>query len=101
MPRAYRLVVRREQCGAVGRAALMTALGHFPALPHCNSNGRFTSKSSRNSDKAALALWPSRPGEFHPEPLTDPDLTLSRHPARATARRLPPSIEYRVPPVAG
>jgi predicted ATP-dependent endonuclease of OLD family len=28
---------------------------------------------------------PSRPGEFHPEPLTDPDLTLSRHPARATA----------------
>jgi hypothetical protein len=25
---------------------------------------------------------------FHPEPLTDPDLTLSRHPARATARRL-------------
>ena len=32
---------------------------------------------------AASAL-PSRPGEFHPEPLTDPDLTLSRHPARAT-----------------
>ena len=48
-----------------------------------------------------LSLKPSRPGEFHPEPLTDPDLTLSRHPARATARRLPPSIEYRVPPVAG
>jgi hypothetical protein len=37
-------------------------------------------------------LLPSRPGEFHPEPLTEPDLTLSRHPARATARRLPPSI---------
>jgi hypothetical protein len=36
---------------------------------------------------------PSRPGEFHPEPLTDPDLTLSRYPARATARRLPPSVE--------
>jgi hypothetical protein len=36
---------------------------------------------------------PSRPGELHPEPLTDPDLTLSRHPARATARRLPPSVE--------
>src|ERR1700730_4047517 len=36
---------------------------------------------------------PSRPGEFHPEPLTGPDLTLSRHPARATARRLPPSVE--------
>jgi len=30
---------------------------------------------------------PSRPGEFHPEPLTEPDLTLSRHPARATATK--------------
>ena len=28
---------------------------------------------------------PSRPGDFHPEPLTDPDLILSHHPARATA----------------
>jgi hypothetical protein len=46
-------------------------------------------------------LLPSRPGELHPEPLTEPDLTLSRHPARATARRLPPSIGHRVPPVAG
>ena len=36
---------------------------------------------------------PSRPGEFHPEPLTDPDLTLPRHPARATERRLPPPVE--------
>src|SRR5262252_3790819 len=38
-------------------------------------------------------LRPSRPGEFHPEPLTDPDLNLSIHPARAIARRLPPSID--------
>ena len=45
------------------------------------------------SMQSALRIWPSRPGEFHPEPLTDPDLTLSRHPARATARRLPPSVE--------
>jgi hypothetical protein len=36
---------------------------------------------------------PSRPGEFHPEPLTDPDLNLSIHPARVTAQRLPPSAE--------
>ena len=41
---------------------------------------------------------PSRPGEFHPEPLTDPDLILSHHPARATARRLPPSVERRALP---
>src|SRR6516165_12430761 len=38
-------------------------------------------------------LLPSRPGEFHPEPLTDPDMILSHHPARAIARRLPPSAE--------
>jgi len=30
-----------------------------------------------------LPKLPSRPGEFHPEPLTDPDLILSHHPARA------------------
>jgi hypothetical protein len=30
------------------------------------------------------ALRPSRPGESHPEPLTDPDVNLSIHPARAT-----------------
>src|SRR5262249_37008419 len=36
---------------------------------------------------------PSRPREFHPEPLTDPDVILSHHPARVTARRLPPSVE--------
>ena len=43
--------------------------------------------------RAAVRALPSRPGESHPEPLTDPDLTLSRHPARATERRLPPSAE--------
>ena len=36
---------------------------------------------------------PSRPKEFHPGPLTEPDLILSHHPARAIARRLPPSAE--------
>jgi integrase len=30
---------------------------------------------------------PSRPGEFHPEPLTDPDVRLSPHPARATLKK--------------
>jgi hypothetical protein len=36
---------------------------------------------------------PSGPGEFHPRPLTDPDVTVSGHPARATHRRLPPAAE--------
>jgi hypothetical protein len=72
---------------------------HLPRLAK-----KWTFRWWRNSpaERAIRSCWwPSRPGEFHPEPLTDPDLTLSRHPARATARRLPPSIEYRVPPVAG
>src|SRR5712664_1627673 len=41
---------------------------------------------------------PSWPGELHPEPLADPDLILSHHPARATVRRLPPSVACQVPP---
>jgi len=36
---------------------------------------------------------PGRPGEFRPEPPTDPDVNLSIHPARATQRRLPPSVK--------
>jgi len=47
------------------------------------------------------APWPSRPGEFHPEPLTEPYVNLSIHTARVTARRLPPSVVCRVPPAAG
>jgi hypothetical protein len=58
-----------------------------------------------NSGSGLLALeitrLPSRPEEFQPEPLTERYVNLSIHTARATARRLPPSIEYRVPPVAG
>jgi hypothetical protein len=62
---------------------------------------RCSFESSRNRADAALTLWPSRPGEFHPEPLTEPDVRLSTYPARAIARRLSPSIEHRVPPVTG
>jgi hypothetical protein len=47
-----------------------------------------------------ILILPSRPGEFHPEPLTELDLNVSIHPARAIARRLPPSIAHWVPPVA-
>jgi hypothetical protein len=47
--------------------------------------------------RLAGLLRPSRPEEFHPESLTDPDLPPSRHSARATARRLPPSIEHQPP----
>src|ERR1700680_2624359 len=40
-----------------------------------------------------LGQPPSRPGEFHPEPLTDPDLNLSIHPARAIDEELPPFVK--------
>jgi hypothetical protein len=42
-------------------------LGHSEVHPNCVAKSR-----------------PSRPGEFHPEPLTDPCLTVSSHTARAT-----------------
>ena len=61
----------------------------------------------------ALRTWldlqlapPSRecrvgPGNFTPSLSQIPDVNLSIHPARATARRLPPSIVHRAPPAAG
>ena len=39
---------------------------------------------------------PSRPREFHPRPLTDPDVKVSLHPARATPQR--PAGRPRTPP---
>ena len=55
--------------------------------------GRAQDKPTAANIAKRFSALPSRPGEFHPEPLTDPDLILSHHPARATARRLPPSAE--------
>ena len=56
---------------------------------------RFFRTPSRDGSPCVLLTLPSRPGEFHPEPPTDPDVNLSIHPARATQRRLPPSIRIR------
>src|SRR5271157_1052225 len=56
---------------------------------------RFLQGFSKESKEFQVARpqSPSRPGESHPEPLTDPDVRLSPHPARATQRRLAPSGE--------
>src|SRR6516162_1353867 len=77
-------------------------------LTHRNPDLRVTSMDQRGAPIPAIRGTeiepqgsPSRPGELHPEPLTDPDLILSHHPARATVRRLPPSGACQVPPVAG
>ena len=77
---------------------LLASPGGLARLPMLMSRSRrsevrFGERSGNICSLRDLPVLPSRPGEFHPEPLTDPDLTLSRHPARATARRLPPSVE--------
>jgi len=54
-----------------------------------------------NSDWTPLLAGLSPAGMSVSLAAPDPDLILSHHPARAIARRLPPSIEHRVPPVAG
>ena len=59
------------------------------------------SDTVRSSTTYTLDDWigPVGPGVFHPEPLTEPDVNLSIHTARVTARRLLPSINCRVPPL--
>src|SRR5262245_5635403 len=51
--------------------------------------------STETSAVAAMhmAALAESAGEFHPEPLIEPDVNLSIHPARVTARRLTPSAE--------
>jgi Resolvase, N terminal domain/Protein of unknown function (DUF2924) len=43
----------------------------------------FVSVTQQFNTTTSMGRLPSRPREFHPEPLTDPDLNLSIHPARA------------------
>ena len=63
------------------------------AAPGTARRGRYWVKTGHGSQRSARRFMQSRPEEFHPEPLTEPDLILSHHPARAIARRLPPSAE--------
>jgi hypothetical protein len=56
----------------------MTGSGHAENKEYWPHPARFTSVTRIKSVFRAIPSRPSRPGEFHPEPLTDPDLTLSR-----------------------
>jgi len=57
---------------------------------------------TENATAQQARIRPSSPGEFHPEALTEPCLTVSGHTARAIHGELPPSCRERsVPPVAG
>jgi len=44
----------------------------------------------------------SSPGEFHPQALTDPDVTVSRHPALIIQLPSPATLPYPLaPPISG
>ena len=59
-----------------------------PFKPMCAVGG----KTNRNWPLCFWLEMPSRPREFHPGPLTDPEVNLSHHPAHAITRRLPPHL---------
>src|SRR6202171_4497821 len=91
-PRAISLGYKTEQYKLLAYILSATLAGFAGALKvFVAQNASLTDVHWTMSGE--IVLMPSRPGEFHPEPLTDPDLTLSRHPARATERRLPPPVE--------
>jgi hypothetical protein len=56
-------------------------------------NGVSTSKFDPFRSSIPSPWSPSRPGEFHPEPLTEPYVNLSIYTARATAGRLPLPVQ--------
>src|ERR1039457_6352183 len=77
----------------MGQPPVLTSYNRFSTLHRRFACARLSQPHPLGLVPTLAATLPSRPREFHPEPLTDPDLTLSRHPARAIARRLPPSAE--------
>lgn len=94
MPRAP--VVSKRVAGSRQRVA-----SQFTAGRACQFPAAIGGRPSVGGMAGLGAVMPSRPGEFHPEPLTDPDLNLSIHPARTIDRGLPSSVELRAHPVAG
>ena len=67
----------------------------------CQLDVRDRSMSAFRGNSEFFSVCRVGPGNFTPSLSQIPDVNLSIHPARATARRLPPSIDHRVPPVAG
>src|ERR1700722_18291302 len=95
MPDVARAVsgIPRADPGGKGHPPVLTSPNPLSTLLQRFACARLSRPRLPKSCSGVSATLPSRPGEFHPEPLTDPDVTLSCHPARATARRLPPSVE--------
>ena len=60
------------------------------------------SVSNRNFFGISETEESSSPGEFHPQALTDPDVTVSRHPALIIQLPSPATLPYPlVPPISG
>jgi hypothetical protein len=57
------------------------SIDHIVEMPEPNTSVVFEKIRIVNNGSPSIA--PSRPGEFHPEPLTDPCLTVSHHTAGA------------------
>src|ERR1700731_599812 len=70
---------------AAGHGGLLRSCGRRRLRPDAPADWMPTSQIRR---KGRAKQPPSRPGEFPPEPLTEPDVSLSTYPARATHRRL-------------
>ena len=77
------------------------AISNDRVLDIADEKVQFRWKDYRDACKKKTMTLPSRPREFHPGPLTEPDVNVSAYPARATARRLPPSVKSRAHPVTG
>src|SRR5258707_8126409 len=73
-----------------------TPLSHAEPAHHLVRLLGWCGHAVRNSIQPPL---PNRPGEFHPEPLTDPDLNLSIHPREGCRLPAEPSGSSRFDPV--
>ena len=91
--RVLRLAERYRACKTSRESILDADGGQFCAPINTPRLRDLQATWRRKHGVEGRCRTPSRPGEFHPEPLTEPDMRLSPHPARATQRRLAPSGE--------
>jgi hypothetical protein len=73
------------------RSGRCQGIGHAGKNMPCPSSAMSSGRLFLDGLLASIAAESAQ--GFHPEPLTDPCLSLSTHTARATPRKLPPSVE--------
>src|SRR5262245_14483284 len=76
-------------CESASDHGLTNLCGHSIKHPHPASHSSSENSGGRNQERN-LSGRPSSPGEFHPEALTEPCLSLSTHTARVIHEELPP-----------